>query len=337
MTVDIEDIDNLIAYLRSMGKIDEGEECSVRHLAGGVSNKTELFTRANGEQWVIKQALGKLRVKEDWFCDEERILIEYKGLKWLSSVLAAGPVPQPVFFDEENHVLCMTAVPQPHENLKTLILKGAADEDFFVQLGHILGRMHRAGQGNEEAAAQFSERKFFKDLRIEPYYQFTAGRIPASGNFFQKLIDDTLAITETVVHGDYSPKNVLVRNNRVVLLDYEVMHYGDPAFDVGFFMCQMLSFLNHLADTRESLAQSAKSFWTAYVDKIGDVSPEAEYRGVRHTMGCLLARVKGRSPVDFLTPEEQDRQIETVLEFIESPVEQMIPFIETFKTKINAY
>lgn len=337
MKVDIEDKESLAVYLRGMSRIGQDEEGTLHLLTGGVSNKTILFTRKDGVQWVIKQALSKLRVQQDWFCDEERIAIEYKGLKWLSSFLPEGYVPEPVFFDEENHVLCMTAVPQPHENLKSLILKGEATESYFVQLGYLLGRIYRAGKEDKTAVSLFAERKFFEDLRIEPYYQFTAGRIPESAMFFSKLIEDTLAVRESVVHGDYSPKNVLIRDNRVVLLDYEVMHFGDPSFDVGFFMCQMLSFLNHLDHTRGHLAQCAQSFWNSYIESRGVVDAEAEYRAVRHTLGCLLARVKGRSPVDFLDAMQQERQIKTVIELIHDPVKQMSKFIEAFTSKISLY
>lgn len=336
MLVDIEDHSSLEIYLKHLGKIRKDEDCKSELLTGGVSNKTVLFTRQTGEQWVIKQALDKLRVKEDWFCDEARILIEYQGLKWFSEVLPSGTVPAPVFFDEENHVFCMTAIPSPHDNLRELILEGHIEPALFKRLGTLLGTFQRAGKNSTDAASLFGNRDFFKDLRIEPFYQFTAEQIPESKAFYDDLVLRTLAVAETVSHGDYSPKNVLIKDGDVVLLDFEVTHYGDPAFDVGFFLCQMLSFANHLKQKRKEIKDAAMLFWNSYFKEIGSLNGEAMQRAVDHTLGCLLARVKGRSPVNFLTKAEQDAQVDVVLEIIKYPVSTVPELIETFIHKLDS-
>lgn len=336
MSVDIEDNSSLIVYLRGLKRIGPAEECSIELLTGGVSNKTVLLTRESGDQWVIKQALDKLRVKEDWYCDVERIIIEYKGMKWFSEALPKGAVPQPVFFDEKNHVFCMTAVLKPHENLKQLILHGDVRIELFRKLGHLLGTVQNAGRNSQEAISLFHDRQFFKDLRIEPYYQFTATQIPVTRTFYQSLIDRTLKVTETISHGDFSPKNVLVRDNDVVLLDFEVTHYGDSTFDVGFFLCQVFCFANHLQNVRQGMKNAALGFWNSYLETIGTVDSETEQRAVDHTIGCLMARVKGRSPVDFLTEGEQGRQIRIALESINEKISRIPELIEKFITNIEA-
>lgn len=334
MWVDIEDKYSLLNYLHKQGRLKESEDFIMHKLGGGVSNKAVLIQLISGDEWVLKQALSKLRVQQDWFCDEERIVIEYKGLEWLSSVLPPQSVPKPVFFDEENHILCMTAIPQPHENLKSMILGGDIQYDLFKKLGELLGKIQNAGRNSHEAASLFGDRRFFEDLRIEPFYQFTALQLPVSEKFYQHLIDQTLRVTETVSHGDYSPKNVLVRNGEVVILDYEVMHLGDPAFDIGFFLCQMLCFFNHVKNSREEIKEAALIFWKTYSESIPEYSTEMESRAVNHTLGCLLARVKGRSPVDFLTEDEQNRQVDVVLELMKENVLEIPGLIEKFCKKV---
>lgn len=334
MKVDIEDTQSLLGYLRSDGRIGQNEQCDVRKLSLGVSNKTLLFTRENGVEWVIKQSLSKLRVKQDWYSAPQRIKIEYEGLKWLAKVLPPEAVPVPIFFDEPNFVLCMSAVPRPHDNLKLLILKGDIDPALFAKLGNLLGIIHNAGRTSREAATLFGDRSYFRELRIEPFYKFTAKGIPELNSFFSDLISQTLKVQETVVHGDYSPKNILVRNQAVVLLDYEVMHFGDPAFDIGFFLCQMLSFTNHLNDSRDRLAAASRQFWDNYQTTVHRVTAAAESRAVQHTIGCLLARVLGRSPVNFLSEEEKLRQVRVAKALAEGAVRRIPDLIATFNERL---
>src|SRR5258708_7020445 len=125
--LDIEQPGALIAYLRATGRIGADEQPVVRVLQGGVSNRTVWVTRSSGEQWVLKQALEKLRVTVDWFSSPERIHHEALGLRWLSQLLPPGTVPDFIFEDHEQHILAMQAVPQPHDNWKTLLFRGQID------------------------------------------------------------------------------------------------------------------------------------------------------------------------------------------------------------------
>ena len=102
----------------------------------------------------------------------------------------------------------------------------------------------------EETQRLFSDRTFFETLRVEPYYSYSAGQVPEAAGFIHELIEATRSRNLTLVHGDYSPKNVLIYDGRIVLLDYEVIHWGDPAFDVGFGMTHLLSKFHALPEHR---------------------------------------------------------------------------------------
>ena len=112
----------------------------------------------------------------------------------------------------------------------------------------------------------FANRDFFESLRLEPYYAFTAARVPAAAVFLDALTRDTRQIGDTLVHGDYSPKNILLHADRMVLLDHEVVHWGDPAFDLGFSMTHLLSKAHLLVDRRPAFADAARRYWQAYLD-----------------------------------------------------------------------
>src|SRR3954464_13347838 len=122
--LDIERPGELVSYLRETGRIAADETPRVQVLAGGVSNRTVLVERQSGEAWVVKQALAKLRVAVDWFSSPERIHREALGLRWLERLAPPGTTTPLVFEDHAQHLLAMDAVPQPHENWKTMLLAG---------------------------------------------------------------------------------------------------------------------------------------------------------------------------------------------------------------------
>src|SRR3954468_340166 len=162
--LDIEDPAALLAYLRDTGRVAREERPTIRTLAGGVSNKTVLVERPNGEAWVLKQALPKLRVKVDWFSDPARIHREALALRWLPKLAPAGTITPLVFEDPEHYLLAMAAVPQPHENWKAMLLTGRRLFPRHVrQFGRLLGTVHRgAHERRDELATPFEDRSFFE-------------------------------------------------------------------------------------------------------------------------------------------------------------------------------
>src|SRR5688572_27355268 len=141
--VDIEDAASLRAYLRESGRIGPDETPRIRVLPGGVSNKTVLVERDNGDAWVIKQALPKLRVKTDWFSDPARIRREAEALRWLPRFAPPGTITPLIFEDPGQNLLAMAAVPQPHENWKSMLLAGRLENDHVEQFATLLADVHR--------------------------------------------------------------------------------------------------------------------------------------------------------------------------------------------------
>ena len=320
--LDIERHEQLVEYLRASGRIAPTETPQVRTLAGGVSNRTVLVKRASGEAWVLKQALAKLRVKVDWFSDPARIRREALGLRWLEKLAPPGTITPLIFEDERHHLLAMQAVPEPHENWKTMLLRGDVELDHVRQFAHLLGTIHRAASARrDELEPVFADRSFFESLRVEPYYAYTAAQVPEARPFLAGLIEETRSRRYTLVHGDYSPKNILVHDGRLVLLDHEVIHWGDGAFDVGFALTHLLSKMNHLPRSRVVLSGLAIQFHCNYDAALGIEGGDRELAKVivRHTLGCMLARVAGKSPLEYLTEPQRQRQLEFVVDAMRSP------------------
>ncbi len=307
--LDIEQSDALLDYLRAAGHIRADEIPIVHNLAGGVSNRTVLVERVDGSAWVVKQALEKLRVKVDWFSSPARIQREAAGLRWMEASVP-DYAPPLIFEDEAQHLLAMTAVPQPHINWKTQLLQGVVEQAYVEQFGWLLGTIQRLGLEHPDTQALFADRSFFETLRLEPYYRYSAAQVPQAAGFINRLIEAMRNRNLTLVHGDYSPKNVLIYDSRLILLDYEVIHWGDPAFDLGFSLTHLLSKAHALPAHREDFAAAARTYWASYWAQVHELGFAADLEGyaVRHTLACLLARVAGRSPLEYLDADQRAQQ-----------------------------
>jgi 5-methylthioribose kinase len=327
--MDIEDHDALLAYLRATRRIGPSEAPLTRVLRGGVSNRTVWLARESGEQWVLKQALARLRVQVEWLSSPERIVRESLGMQWLARLLPPGAVPQLVFEDAEHHLLAMTAVPEPHRNWKTMLLEGRLEPAHVEQFAALLAAIHAAR--SPDAAGVFADTSFFESLRLEPYYAYTAAQVPAAAPFLHALIEETRRTRVSLVHGDFSPKNILVHEDRLVLLDHEVIHFGDPAFDLGFSLTHLLSKAHHVSAHRRAFAEAVRAWWAGYARRSGlDLEP----RAVRHTLACLLARVDGRSPLEYLNAPERERQRAAALALMPHPPRTVSELVTQFLERL---
>jgi aminoglycoside phosphotransferase (APT) family kinase protein len=332
MVLDIENFPALLQYLRASYHIGPGETPRLTNLAGGVSNRTVLLERSTGESWVLKQALERLRVRADWHSDPRRIEREALGMRTLARIAPPGSITRLIFLDAAQHLLAMEAVAGPHENWKSMLMEGRIEADHVRQFGRLLASIHSAGfRRREELAPQFDDRSYFESLRIEPYYLYSAERMPAVEGFMRGLVAETRATRYTLVHGDYSPKNVLVHEGRLVLLDHEVIHFGDGAFDLGFALTHLLSKANAIRDHRQRFVEAAESFWETYREAVVTPDPDAlEARAVRHTLGCLLARCVGRSPLEYLAPPAAAHQANAASALMDDPPSRVNDLVAAF-------
>ena len=334
--INIEKPPQLTSFLAQNGLISPEEGFQFEILKGGVSNRAVLIKRHKGDSWVFKQALPKLRVETDWFCPTNRIHQEAQALSWLMKLIPDN-VPALIFEDEKNHILGMTAVPFPHINWKTELLNGNVDLDHIASFAQLLAKIHNAIIYYPELKSDLQDYSFFESLRLEPYYAFTASQLPESTSYMNELITETKSRKLALVHGDYSPKNVLIHQHQMVILDYEVMHIGDPAFDLGFSLTHFLSKGHFLPSFRTQIFKAALLYWETYQkarsNPIGDV--DFERFAVKHTLACMLARVYGRSPLEYLGQSQRDLQKSVILEMLASPPNTIQEMVFRFQKSIN--
>lgn len=320
-------------YLRINGCVAADEPITARELPGGVSNVVLLVTLPRrGERFVLKQARGRLRVKETWLCPVERIWREVEVLRICGALLRAGNwraggvspprpsdnaletcVPQVLWEDRQNFLFAMTAAPDGHRTWKDLLLAGETQASVGIAMacGQLLARLHATSWENAEIAARLDERAYFDQLRLDPYYRHVARVQPELAPHVERLIDSVWQHRRALVHGDFSPKNLLVSDGQVTLIDCEVGHCGDPAFDLGFFLTHLVLKSIWSGPRRSEYLRLATIFWDAYRDVLSpSVSPEElaalESRMLWNLAGCTLARVDGKSPMDYLNADQQD-------------------------------
>jgi aminoglycoside phosphotransferase (APT) family kinase protein len=332
-TLDIDVADDVVEYLRAEGRIDRDERPAIAILPGGVSCRTVRVDRPSGEGWVLKQALPRLRVEADWFSSPERIHREALTMEMLGGLVPAGSIPRLIFEDRSQDLVAMEAIAEPHDVWKQLLLEARVEDDHVRQFGVLLACIHREARARrDQFESAFADRSYFETLRLDPYYAHSGREVPAAAAFLEALMAETRDTLLTATHGDYSPKNVLVRRGRLVLLDHEVMHWGDGAFDLGFAMTHLLAKSRHVEGAGARFLAATHLFWTSYREDAGDPFDRTEYEGrvVRHTLACLLARAVGKSPLEYLGQGAKEAQAAAALSLMSAGPTTVAELVEGF-------
>ena len=305
MSIELLTEDSVVSYLVEKGIIAATDIAEVEVLTGGVSNVVLAITTPS-KKLVLKQALAELKVAEKWEADQRRAIVEANAIA-LFHKLSPDQVPNLVFLDPERFVLILDRVPVGSTVWKSDLLDGVINPDVAEVLGTTLAQWHNFGETNKEARLQFMEDSLFEQLRVDPFYRFVAAKNENLGAVISKLIAELEGDKTTIVHGDFSPKNIMVgMDDQVYILDFEVTHVGNPVFDLAFLLAHLLCKLFRTNEPLEEklLIASAERFVSSY-EKIRPISKSLSL----HTALIALARVEGKSPVNYLDKAQQDQLV----------------------------
>ena len=301
--------ENAAAYLRETGRLPAGCAVKVVALGWGVSNIVMRVDSEGRPPLVLKQSRERLRTQALWISRLDRIWIERDALQLLGRLLPNGTVPDLVFADDENYLIAMTCAPDDSVVWKEQLLAGETNSAVARSAGTILGTVHADSVGDSALGGRLADTLVFDQLRIDPYYRTVARAHPDLGPRIDRLIDSmATAPDRTFVHGDFSPKNMLVHSggSGLMLVDFETAHAGDPAFDLGFFLSHLLLKAFRAAPGHEPYLDLTRQFWERYCERAG-IAPTNDRigRAIAHTAGCALARIDGKSPVEYLDAKAQ--------------------------------
>ncbi|MCA3422866.1 MAG: phosphotransferase [Roseomonas sp.] len=303
----------ITAGLVAMGLLAPGQHAEGEALAGGVSSDIWHLTLPDGREICVKRALPKLKVAADWRAPVVRNVYE---ARWLSEADRAlpGAVPKLLGQDEATGALAMEFLsPADHPVWKARLRDGHADVAFAAEVGRRIAAIHAHAAANAGLAGAFPTDEIFHAIRLEPYLLATARAHPDLAVVLEDIAAVTARSKRSLVHGDVSPKNILCGPSGPVFLDAECAWWGDPAFDLAF--C-----LNHLLLKCLWTPRAAAGFMACFealsARYLAGITWEAadalEARAARLLPGLFLARVDGKSPVEYLTEERDKNRVRRV-------------------------
>jgi aminoglycoside phosphotransferase (APT) family kinase protein len=242
---------------------------------------------------VLKQALKKLIVQADWFSDVVRIHREHEVMQAIPGIMPEGAVPEVVLTDYINHIYMMKSAEEGAQTWKSVLMGGDFNNDIASKAGKVLQSLHsNSDRINKNDKIKFKGQEYFIQLRVEPFHLHLIKKYPELESCIRYLIEEVTQKKICLVHGDFSPKNMLIENNNhLVLIDYEVAHWGNPVFDVAYCLGHLTLKGWHL-NKRNEAQRLIETFLQAYNNTVENLTP--------HLGLMLLARMDGKSPVDYI-------------------------------------
>ena len=294
----------MTAFLLGLG-IEPAEPLAITELTGGVSSRVLNVATADGTV-IVKQALAELRVERPWAADVARADVEVDYGRAVHE-LVPGACPRVIAHDPVAHAFVMAPAPEGSEPWKAALMRGRVSLDAARKVGRTLGLVHERAARAPGLRERFADRTHFDALRVEPYLGDVRDAHPDRA----EAIDDVIAFLrspgETLVHGDVSPKNILVGPDAdVLLIDHEVAHWGRAAFDTAFVVNHLCLKAIHRPARVEAYLGAAEALLDAYAEAAPVHGAGRKDTGVV-LAPLLLARVDGRSPVEYLDERGRDQ------------------------------
>lgn len=297
-------------------------------LTGGVSSDIWRVDLPDGPI-CVKRALAKLKVEADWQVPVERNRYEIAWLETVSEI-APSAAPRLLGRSDDDGLFAMEYLdPAAFPLWKAELMEGRADPDFAASVGAALGRIHAATADDAAVAARFDSAAIFHAIRLEPYLEATARRHPDIADALKRLVTVTARSRRALVHGDVSPKNILVGDKGPVFLDAECATFGDPAFDIAFCLNHLLLKCLYRPEASSGYIDCFAALSGAYLPAVDWEDRTAIERRVAHLLpGLLLARVDGKSPVEYL---EDSRQHDCIRGFARTLLDSPTARLDTLR------
>jgi 5-methylthioribose kinase len=296
--------ENVIDYLRTRGVVPDGVSAQARELAGGISNHV-LRVGWSDRAVVVKQSLPMLRVAEVWEFDPRRILVECDCMRVLGDLLPEGAVPEVIDLDRDRLAFTMSCAPSGGVVWKDALRRGEVDVAVARRAGELLATVHRASAAEPRLAGRFDDLMPLIQGRTEPYHRTAARAHPDLAAVIEADIERLTTNRRALVLGDYSPKNLIVYQDHVLALDFEVAHWGDPAFDTAFMLTHLVAKAVHRSHDSDAYLAAAREFWRAYGAAAGHLGA-SEADTVAELGVLLLCRVDGKSKLEYLSAEHRE-------------------------------
>ncbi len=324
-------------FLAKLGFAEESEKLTFEPLTGGVSSDIWKVVSSRGE-YCVKQALPRLKVAAKWEVSCERSHFE---AEWLRVAGAIRPlnVPELIAEDTERGRIVMRYLPpRRYASWKEQLRDGHASSSFAAAAAATLAAIHAATANDEAIAARFATDENFRAIRLEPYLEATALAHDSLAEILIALSKRTARTKRCLVHGDVSPKNILVAPEGPILLDAECAWYGDPAFDVAFLLNHLLLKCLWNPNARPAFLSCFLRIADVYHGAVTWEEPSAlEARAATLLPALMLARIDGKSPVEYLTAENDKALVRRFARhWLLHPMERLADISQAWQKELQA-
>ncbi len=293
----------VLEFLRRCGLAAPSGTPKVTPLGGGVSSDIWRVDLESGPI-CVKRALPRLRTAQPWEAPVERNAYERRWLE-AAQAISPGVAPRVLAHDDAGYFAMEYLDPQRYRVWKDELHAGRADPAFARSVGTHLARLHAATAGDSDVAARFATDASFHAIRLDPYLLATARLHEDLAAQLGALAERTARTRLALVHGDVSPKNILVGPRGPVFLDAECAWYGDPAFDLAFCLNHLLLKCLWTPSAEAAFLACYQALAAAYLQAVAWEPREAiEERTASLLPGLFLARIDGKSPVEYLAEDE---------------------------------
>lgn len=327
---------SMIEALERTGLLISGESANFEALTGGVSSdiwkvQTPLRT------FCVKRALPKLKVTADWHAPVERNAFEVAWYR-IAHDIVPNAVPEIMCHDDREMLCAMTYLdPAQHRLWKSELRDGRAATGDAAEVGRLLAKIHAHTANNLSVAETFPANGIFHAIRLEPYLEATAAAHPDLRDDLFGLSQRTGALRIAMVHGDVSPKNILLGPKGPVFLDAECACMGDPAFDLAFCLNHLMLKCLWNPDASADFMACFEALANAYLAGV-DWEPAAalEARAASLLPALFLARVDGKSPAEYITTDvARDHIRRCARPLIKSPPSQLGEVLAAWKKELQ--
>ena len=289
------------------------EKPKLQPLEGGVSSDIWLVKTERGS-FCVKRAREQLKVEIPWFAPVERNRYEVAWMQTANGIVQ-GITPQILSHDSRLGLFAMSYFePDKYLNWRAMLMAGQDGKDIARLLGSALAKIHNTTAGRQDIKERFATDHIFNEIRLSPYLLTSAKKHPELMDPLKKLLKTTANTKTALVHGDISPKNILVGpENSPVILDAECAWYGDPAFDLAFCLKHFLLKTLWRPDAAPLYFSCFLTLTSTYLQNIKCEPEDRIHTRIANLLpGLLLGRIDGKSPIDYITAEHQKERVRRV-------------------------
>lgn len=328
---------DIAAALERLGLVPRGETPWVTPLTGGVAS--DIMRVDVGERsFCIKRALGRLKVAAEWTAPVERRHYEVEWFRIVGRIVP-GSVPEIIGDDAKAGLFALTWFdPSEYSLWKNMLARGVARRGDAVSIAGVLATIHAATANEPSIARRFKSDDIFHAIRLEPYLEATAAAHPDLAPVLKHLVARTAGTRRALVHGDVSPKNIFIGPEGPVLLDAECAWYGDPAFDVAFCLNHLLLKCLWVPEAADDFLACFDALAATYLERaVWEPREALEARIATLLPGLFLARVDGKSPVEYITEDEQRARVRRVARrFLSTPCDRLDEIARAWREELSA-